>query len=256
MKTVILAGGLGSRLSEETYLKPKPLVEIGDKPILWHIMKYYSSFGLNDFIICLGYKGNMIKEYFDNYFKYSNDIKYSNNGSLNIIDNKTENWNITLIDTGKDTLTGGRLKRVIKYINDDNFCFTYGDGLSNVNLKKLIDFHNSHGKLATVTAVKPKPRFGALEIKDNTVKSFSEKPITEGGWINGGFFVLNKKVVEFISSDQTSWEIEPMQKLSKKNELKAFMHEGFWQPMDTLREKNELEYIWHSNKAPWKIWKK
>jgi len=257
MKTVILAGGYGTRLSEETELKPKPLVEIGGKPILWHIMKIYSSYGLNDFVICLGYKGYLIKEYFYNYFLHNSDVTIDvKNNKLKILNQKSEPWTVTLVDTGKDTVTGGRLKRVSKYLGNKDFCFTYGDGVSDVNIKKLIKFHKKNKKLATVTAIKPPEKFGILKIdKDNIVEGFFEKQQGLDKYINGGFFVLSPKVIKFISGDNISWEREPMEHLAKIKQLSSYKHRGFWHPMDTLRDKRYLEDLWSSGKANWKIWK-
>ncbi len=257
MKTVILAGGLGSRLSEETEFKPKPLVEIGGKPILWHIMKIYSAYGLNEFIICLGYKGYLIKEYFYNYFLHNSDVTIDiKNNNLKIINEKSEAWKVTLVDTGKDTVTGGRLKRVSKYLGKKDFCFTYGDGVSNVDIKKLIKFHKKNKKLATVTAIKPPERFGILKInKDNIIEGFYEKQQGINKFINGGFFVLSPKVLEFIEGDSISWEQEPMKHLAKIKQLSAYKHNGFWHPMDTLRDKRYLDNLWNIGKAKWKIWK-
>ncbi|MDA7719301.1 glucose-1-phosphate cytidylyltransferase [Candidatus Pelagibacter sp.] len=257
MKTVILAGGYGTRLSEETELKPKPLVEIGGKPILWHIMKIYSSYGLNDFVICLGYKGYLIKEYFYNYFLHNSDVTIDvKNNKLKILNQKSEPWTVTLVDTGKDTVTGGRLKRVSKYLGNKDFCFTYGDGVSDVNIKKLIKFHKKNKKLATVTAIKPPEKFGILKIdKDNIVEGFFEKQQGLDKYINGGFFVLSPKVIKFISGDDISWEREPMEHLAKIKQLSSYKHRGFWHPMDTLRDKRYLEDLWSSGKANWKIWK-
>lgn len=256
MKAVILAGGFGTRISEESQLKPKPLIEIGGKPILWHIMKLYSYHGINEFIICCGYKGNMIKEYFSNYFLYNSDVTFDlRNNGMKIHSNRSEPWSITLVDTGEQTLTGGRLRRVRKYIEgDDPFCFTYGDGLADVDISKLIQFHRSHGKMATLTATFAPGRFGALNIQDGAIKQFKEKPRGDGGMINGGFFVLSPAVLNFIEGDRTTWEEEPLEKLASQNELMAFPHSGFWQPMDTLRDKNVLERLWESGQAPWKIW--
>jgi len=258
MKAVILAGGLGTRLSEETDLKPKPLVEIGEKPILWHIMKIYSTHGINDFIICCGYKGYLIKEYFANYFLHNSNVTFHmKDNNMEIHENKAEPWNVTLIDTGQNTMTGGRLKRVKEYIKDEEFfCFTYGDGLGDIDISALIKFHFKHGKKATVTATRPPGRYGALKFgQKDIVDSFQEKPDGDGSWINGGFFVLNPEVIEFIQDDQSIWEEEPLTKLAKNNQLYAFKHDGFWQPMDTLREKIMLNELWATNKAPWKIWK-
>ncbi len=256
MKVVILAGGLGTRIYEETHLKPKPLIEIGGKPILWHIMKIYSAHGVNDFIICCGYKGYLIKEYFANYFLHMSDVTIDmKSNEIRVHQKKAEPWKVTLIDTGEDTLTGGRLKRVADYVSDEDlFCFTYGDGLADINLTAEIEFHRTHGKMATVCAVKPPGRYGALEIEDGNVTGFTEKPPGDGGLINGGYFVLSPKCIELIEGDQSSWEGNALAKLSDMNELIAFEHDGFWQPMDTLREKNHLEELWSSSKAPWKIW--
>jgi len=258
MKAVILAGGLGTRLSEETTVKPKPMVEIGGKPILWHLMKILSSYGINDFIICCGYKGYYIKEYFQNYCLRNSDIKFNTkNSSSEILKNSPEQWNVTCVDTGETTLTGGRLKRVREYLDpNESFLFTYGDGLGNVNIKSLIKFHASHNKLATVTAVKPPGRFGILSINENQdVTEFNEKPEYQNTWINGGFFILNPNAIDYIENDDTSWEEQPLREITKQNELAAFKHEGFWQPMDTLAEKRYLEKLYESDKAPWMIWK-
>lgn len=256
MKAVILAGGLGTRISEETHLKPKPLIEIGGRPILWHIMKNYSGHGVHDFVICCGYKGYLIKEYFANYFLHMSDVTFDMaNNHMQVHQQKAEPWKVTLIDTGEDTLTGGRLKRVGNYVKDeDAFCFTYGDGLSNVDIRASIQFHMDHGKLATVTAVLPPGRYGALERSGDLVTGFVEKPRGDGGVINGGFFVLSPKVLSYIECDLTSWEGRPVDNLTSKGEMMAFEHQGFWQPMDTLREKNLLEELWASGKAPWKNW--
>lgn len=256
MKAVILAGGLGTRISEETHLKPKPMIEIGGRPILWHLMKIYSAHGINDFIICCGYKGYVIKEYFANYFLHMSDVTFDmRNNKMEVHQGNAEPWRVTLVDTGDETLTGGRLKRVKSYlVNEDAFCFTYGDGLCNVNISGLIEFHRAHGRLATVTAVQPPGRYGALDIRDNRVSQFIEKPRGDGGWINGGFFVLSPKCIDFIDGDQSSWEGDPLSAIAKNGELAAFQHEGFWQPMDTLREKNLLEDLWVSGSAPWKAW--
>lgn len=256
MKAVILAGGLGTRISEETHLKPKPMVEIGGRPILWHIMKIYSQHGINDFIICCGYKGYIIKEYFANYFLHMSDVTFDiQSNKMEVHRKRAENWKVTLIDTGSDTMTGGRLKRVANFLDqEEQFCFTYGDGVSDVNISDLIKFHHSKNKLATVTAVIPPGRYGALEVQQNDVKSFVEKPKGDRALINGGFFVLSPKVIDLIDNDNTSWEGEPLRKLAEMNELAAFEHHGFWQPMDTLREKNMLIELWDSNKAPWKTW--
>jgi glucose-1-phosphate cytidylyltransferase len=256
VKAVILAGGLGTRLSEETGLRPKPMVEIGGKPILWHIMKMYSAHGIHDFIICCGYKGYVIKEYFANYFLHSSDVTIDlRNNKLEILEQKAEPWTITLVDTGENTQTGGRLKRVAPYLKDEeNFCLTYGDGVGSVNLTELIAFHKAHGKPATMTAVQPPGRFGALELSGTSIKAFIEKPQGDGGWINGGFFVLKPQVLQYIADDATLWEKTPLEQLAKNNEIEAFFHKGFWQPMDTLRDKTHLEDLWLSGNAPWKVW--
>ena len=256
MKAVILAGGLGTRISEETHLKPKPLIEIGGRPILWHIMKNYSVYGVNDFVICCGYKGYLIKEYFANYFLHMSDVTFDMvNNKMEVHQHKVEPWRVTLIDTGEGTLTGGRLKRVAEHIKgEDAFCFTYGDGVGDVDINELIGFHQRHGKLATVTAVLPPGRYGALERSGDKVTGFVEKPRGDGGVINGGFFVLSPKVLDFIAGDHVSWEGEPLARLAQLGEMMAFEHQGFWQPMDTLREKNLLEELWASGKAPWKNW--
>ena len=256
MKAVILAGGLGTRISEETHLKPKPMIEIGGRPILWHILKMYSSHGINDFIICCGYKGYIIKEYFANYFLHMSDVTFDiANNQMAVHKKNSESWKVTLVDTGNITMTGGRLKRVASYIkNETAFCFTYGDGLSDVDIRALINFHEANGRLATVTAVQPPGRYGVLEVTGSEVISFSEKPQGDGSLINGGFFVLSPKCLDLIEGDCISWEIEPLRALAKKNELSAFKHDGFWQPMDTLREKKILEDLWNSGKAPWMNW--
>lgn len=257
MKAVILAGGLGTRISEETHLRPKPMIEVGGKPILWHIMKSYSAHGVSDFIICCGYKGYIIKEYFANYFLHMSDVTFDmEHNSMEVHQQKVEPWRVTLVDTGEETLTGGRLKRVAEYVqNEDAFCFTYGDGLSDVDISRKIAFHKQHGKLATVTAVQPPGRYGALQIEGTRVDGFIEKPRGDGGLINGGFFVLSPKCIELIAGDYTSWEGEPLVQLALDKELMAFKHDGFWQPMDTLRDKNVLEDLWATGKAPWKIWR-
>lgn len=256
MKAVILAGGLGTRISEETHLKPKPMIEIGGRPILWHIMKMYSTHGVNDFVICCGYKGYVIKEYFANYFLHMSDVTFDmTTNSMEVHHQKAEPWRVTLVDTGDDTLTGGRLKRVEAYIKDEEaFCFTYGDGVSDLDIRAGIDFHRRHGKLATVTAVLPPGRYGALERSGSQVTGFAEKPRGDGGLINGGFFVLSPKCLDLIDGDQSSWEGAPLTELATRGEMMAFEHYGFWQPMDTLREKNLLEDLWASGKAPWKCW--
>ena len=256
MKAVILAGGLGTRISEETHLKPKPMIEIGGKPILWHIMKLYSAHGVNDFVICCGYKGYIIKEYFANYFLHMSDVTFDiSNNSMLVHHQNAEPWKVTLIDTGEDTLTGGRLKRVKNYINqDESFCFTYGDGLADVNISEQIAFHKQHKKLATVTAVQPPGRYGALDLQDSKVLGFTEKPRGDGGLINGGFFVLSPECLNLIDGDNTPWESTPLIELAHSGELMAYKHSGFWHAMDTLRDKMILEELWNSNKAPWKIW--
>jgi len=256
MKTVILAGGLGTRISEETHLKPKPMIEIGGKPILWHIMKIYSSHGLNDFIICCGYKGYIIKEYFANYFLHMSDVSFNfNDNKMTVHEKNAEPWKVTLVDTGEQTMTGGRLKRVQKYLGKDAFCFTYGDGLCDINVRELINYHNSQNTLATVTAVRPPSRFGSIYMDGNIVKKFVEKPLGDGSWINGGFFVLSPESLQYIKrGDETIWEGEPMQLLTKLGELSAYKHTGFWHPMDTLRDKNYLEKLWYAGDAPWKTW--
>lgn len=256
MKVVILAGGLGTRISEETVSKPKPMVEIDGKPILWHIMKIYSYYGINDFIICCGYKGYVIKEYFQNYFLHQSDVTFDMKSQKMIVHKeRAEPWNVTLVDTGDGSMTGGRLKRIEPYLkNEKAFCFTYGDGVADVNIKELIDFHLAHGKEATLTATFPPGRFGALEIQNNEVIQFQEKPRGDGALINGGFFVLSPKVLDRIEGDFTVWEQEPLKGLASDKQLMAFRHEGFWQPMDTLRDKHYLEELLESNQAPWKLW--
>jgi glucose-1-phosphate cytidylyltransferase len=256
MKAVILAGGLGTRISEETHLKPKPMIEIGGKPILWHIMKLYSAHGINDFIVCCGYKGYVIKEYFANYFLHMSDVTFDmRNNEMEVHQKKAEPWRVTLVDTGEDTMTGGRLKRVQDYIKDEEaFCFTYGDGVADVDVTRLVAFHKAHGKLATVTAVQPPGRYGALSMEQDQVLGFIEKPKGDGGWINGGFFVLSPECLKYIDGDQSSWEGAPLTQLARDGQLMAFKHAGFWQPMDTLREKNMLEDLWQSGKAPWRVW--
>jgi glucose-1-phosphate cytidylyltransferase len=255
-KAVILAGGLGTRISEETHLKPKPMIEIGGKPILWHIMKIYSAHGINDFVVCCGYRGYLIKEYFANYFLHMSDVTFDMaSNQMEVHQRKAEPWRVTLVDTGEDTLTGGRLKRVADYIrNEDEFCFTYGDGVSDVDISASIEFHRKHGKLATVAAVMPPGRYGALAREGDYVTGFIEKPRGDGGMINGGFFVLSPKVLDFIDGDTSSWEGAPLSEIAACGEMMAFEHMGFWQPMDTLREKNLLEDLWISGRAPWKIW--
>jgi glucose-1-phosphate cytidylyltransferase len=257
MKAVILAGGLGTRISEETHIKPKPMIEIGGKPILWHILKMYSAHGINDFIICCGYKGYVIKEYFANYFLHMSDVTFDlSKNEMQVHQHKAEPWRVTLVDTGDDSMTGGRLKRVASFLKDEaDFCFTYGDGVSDINLTELISFHRKHGKLATLTAVYPPGRFGALDMTaDDTVTSFKEKPKGDGGMINGGFFVLSPKVIDLIENDSTVWEKNPLETLAEQGQLAAFRHHGFWQPMDTLRDKIYLEEVWQKGTAPWKVW--
>ncbi len=255
MKAVILAGGFGTRISEETALKPKPMVEIGNKPILWHILKIYSHFNINEFIICCGYKGYVIKEFFANYFLHTCDVTLDmNDNSMEIHSKNTEPWKITLVDTGENTMTGGRLKRVSNYLNNETFCFTYGDGVANVDINKLIKFHKKNGRKATLTAVKPPGRFGSLEFERGKVLSFKEKPKGDGNLINGGFFVLEPSVLELIDGDSCTWEDTPLKTLAENNELSAYYHEGFWQPMDMLRDKNYLEDLWNSGNPPWKSW--
>jgi glucose-1-phosphate cytidylyltransferase len=255
VKTVILAGGLGTRISEETHLRPKPMIDLGGKPVLWHIMKTYSAYGLTDFIICCGYKGYIIKEYFANYFLHMSDVTFDFSDNKMIVHEKNaEPWKVTLVDTGEHTQTGGRLKRIKKYLDDDSFCFTYGDGVSNVNIDKLIRFHRKQDTLATVTAVQPVGRFGELDVLNDKIIGFEEKPQSNGSWINAGYFVLSPKVLDYIEDDSTIWEREPIEALAKKGQLSAYKHSGFWKPMDTLRDKNVLEEMWQSEQAPWKIW--
>jgi glucose-1-phosphate cytidylyltransferase len=256
MKVVLLAGGMGTRLSEETVVRPKPMVEIGGKPILWHIMKMYSHYGFNDFIICLGYKGYMIKEYFANYFLHTSDVTFDiQHNRMEVHQKYAEPWKVTLVDTGDHTMTGGRVKRIQSYVNGEPFLLTYGDGVADLNIAQLVAFHQAHRKHVTVTATQPIGRFGALTLeRDNIVKSFMEKPIGDGGWINGGFFVMQPEVFRYITDDSTTLERDPMEKLAGEGELIAFKHYGFWQAMDTLRDKNHLEDLWASNKAPWKLW--
>jgi len=256
MKAVILAGGLGTRLSEETNVKPKPMVEIGNNPILWHIFKIYSAYGINDFVVCLGYKGYAIKEYFANYFLHSSDVTFDlENNSMDVHLKKTEPWRVTLIDTGEETMIGGRIKRIIDYVKDDEeFCLTYGDGVSDIDIGELIKFHRKENRLATVTGVQPPGRFGAIDMDGSRVTGFREKPQGDGGWINGGFFVLSPKVVDYIDGDETVWEQEPMENLAKDGELSVYLHDGFWHPMDTLRDKRYLESLWESRRAPWRVW--
>ncbi len=256
MIAVILAGGLGTRISEETHLKPKPMIEIGGKPIIWHIMKLYSAHGVNDFVICCGYKGYVIKEYFQNYFLHMSDVTFDmTKNEMKVHQQKAETWRVTLVDTGDDTMTGGRLKRVTRYVEKESeFCFTYGDGVSNIDIGAQIAFHKRHGKLATVTAVQPPGRYGALSMDGESVRGFIEKPQGDGGWINGGFFILSPRCIDLIADDTSTWEGGPLDQLAARGELMAYEHIGFWQPMDTLRDKNHLESLWQSNQAPWKTW--
>jgi glucose-1-phosphate cytidylyltransferase len=256
MKAVLLAGGLGTRISEESYLRPKPMIEIGGKPILWHIMKIYSHYGINDFVICLGYKGYVVKEYFANYFMHMSDVTFDmQKNSMEVHQRYVEPWRVTLVDTGEDTLTGGRLKRVRQYIGDERFCFTYGDGVADVDIGALLAFHKLHGKMASLTAIKPPGRYGAINIDGSSVSSFQEKPAGDGGWINGGFFVLEPSVLDFIDGDQTSWESAPLMRLAASGQLQAYQHGGFWQAMDTLRDKTHLEELWSAGNPPWKVWR-
>ena len=255
MKAVILAGGLGTRIIEESHLKPKPMIEIGGMPIIWHIMKLYSCHGINDFVICAGYKGYIIKEYFANYFLHMSDVTFDmRENSVKIHKNNSEPWSITVVDTGDQTNTGGRIKRIQKYVDNETFCMTYGDGVSNVDIKKLVDFHKSENKAATLTAVQPPGRYGALYLEGNDVIKFKEKPLGDKSWINGGFFVLEPEVFEYIDNDSTSWELDSLNNLAFDGKLNSFKHEGFWLPMDTLRDKNKLEELWAEQKAPWKVW--
>jgi glucose-1-phosphate cytidylyltransferase len=256
MKAVILAGGLGTRISEETHLKPKPMIEIGGKPILWHIMKLYSAHGVNEFIVCCGYRGYVIKEYFANYFLHMSDVTFDiANNTMQVCERHAEPWKVTLVDTGERTQTGGRLRRVARFVRDEEeFCFTYGDGVADLDITREIKFHRRHGKLATVLAVQPPGRYGALQIEDETVLSFVEKPRGDGGLINGGFFVLSPKCLELIEGDESAWEGDPLEQLAREKELMAYEHRGFWRPMDTLRDKNQLEELWASGNAPWKVW--
>ncbi len=256
MKAVILAGGFGTRISEETAVKPKPMVEIGGKPILWHIMKIYSAHGINDFVICLGYKGYLIKEYFANYYLHNSDVTFDlSDNRIEVHKTETEPWSVTLVDTGEDTMTGGRLKRVQRFLDNEPFCFTYGDGLSDVNIGDLVAFHNKGGGLATLTAVQPPGRFGALDMEQQKITGFQEKPDGEGGRINGGFFVLSPGIFDYIDGDRTAWEKEPMERLANDGQLSAFIHDGFWHPMDTLRDRVSLEEQWQSGMPRWKVWK-
>ncbi|HFL2185666.1 TPA: glucose-1-phosphate cytidylyltransferase [Pseudomonas putida] len=255
MKAVILAGGLGTRISEESHLRPKPMIEIGGKPIIWHIMKIYSHYGINDFVICLGYKGYVIKEYFANYFLHMSDVTFDmSENQMHIHNRHAEPWRVTLVDTGENTATGGRLKRVRDYVGDETFCLTYGDGVADVDLPALIDFHGRHAKLATVTAVQPPGRYGALDVRGEQVHGFQEKPLGDGGWINGGFFVLEPGVFDYIEGDATTWEYEPMRALAQDGQLMTHVHRGFWQAMDTLRDRSYLEERWKADEAQWRIW--
>lgn len=255
MKAVILAGGYGTRISEESYLKPKPMIEIGSKPIIWHIMKYYSSYGINEFIICCGYKSYVIKEYFSNYFLHNSDVTFDmEKNEMHVHREYAENWKVTLIDTGIDSQTGGRLKRIASYLDDEDFCFTYGDGLSDIDLDALIACHKKSNKLATLSIVQPPGRFGSVELEGNTVTKMTEKPLGDGAWINGGFFILSPKVIDYIDNDLTIWEREPLEALTKESQLNAYQHKGFWHPMDTLRDKRYLDDLWNTNKAAWKNW--
>ena len=257
MKAVILAGGYGTRISEESSIRPKPMVEIGEKPILWHIMKIYSAHGINNFIVCCGYKGYMIKEYFSNYFLHMSDVTFDmKNNCMEVHQNNVEPWKVTLVDTGERTMTGGRIKRVKDYIDNGTFCLTYGDGVSDVNIANLLQFHRDQNAIVTLTAVQAPGRFGAIRLEKNQTKisSFREKPLGDGAWINGGFFICEPRVIDYIRDDSTVWEQEPLQRLAQEGKLAAFKHEGFWHPMDTLRDKNVLEELWQSEKAPWKVW--
>jgi glucose-1-phosphate cytidylyltransferase len=255
MKLVILAGGLGTRISEETSVRPKPMVEVGGRPILWHIMKMYSRHGVNDFILCLGYKGYLIKEFFANYFLHTSDVTFDlANNAMQVHQRNAEPWKVTLVDTGESTMTGGRLKRVAPYLGDGDFCFTYGDGVADIDIAALLAHHKAGGTLATLTAVQPPGRFGALDLDGDCVRGFQEKPLGDGGWVNGGFFVLSPKVLDYIEDDATTWEREPLQHLASEGQLRSYFHRGFWQPMDTLRDKAMLEELWASGAAPWKTW--
>jgi glucose-1-phosphate cytidylyltransferase len=255
MKAVILAGGSGTRISEETHLRPKPMIEIGAKPILWHIMKLYSAHGVDDFVICLGYKGYMIKEYFANYYLHTCDVTFNvGKNEMTVHQSSAEPWKVTLVDTGIDTMTGGRLRRVLDYVRDEDFCFTYGDGVADVDISRLIDFHGSQGTIATVTAVQPPGRFGAMEVDGKHVTTFQEKPLGDGGWINGGFFVLSSGVGDYLEGDETVWEQEPLRRLAEDGELSSYKHDGFWQPMDTQRDMTHLQELWETGRAPWAVW--
>lgn len=255
MKVVILAGGLGTRISEESHLRPKPMIEVGGKPVLWHVMKIYAAHGVRDFIICLGYKGYMIKEYFANYFLHMSDVTFDMvSNRMEVHQASAEPWRVTLVDTGENTMTGGRLKRVARYLDDEPFCFTYGDGVSDIDVSALTRFHSEQGTLATVTAVQPPGRFGAIDLREHRITSFMEKPQGDGGWVSGGFFVLSPKVLDYIEGDATVWERGPMEQLAREGQMAAYQHRGFWLPMDTLRDKVQLEELWGSGRAPWKIW--
>jgi glucose-1-phosphate cytidylyltransferase len=255
MKAVILAGGLGTRLAEETTIRPKPMVEIGDRPILWHIMKIYSSYGINEFVICLGYRGYMIKEYFANYYLHTSDVTFDvAENRMQVHHTKTDPWTVTLIDTGTDTMTGGRLRRVLDYVGDEDFCFTYGDGVADIDMGRLIETHRKHGTIATVTAVQPLGRFGSMSLEGDRVTAFTEKPAGDDAWINGGFFVVSPGIRAYLEADDTVWEREPLQRLAAEGQLTSYRHTGFWQPMDTLRERDRLQELWQSGAAPWKTW--
>ena len=255
MKAVILAGGRGTRLAEETVIRPKPMVQIGGKPILWHIMKIYSTYGIRDFVVCCGYKGYMIKEYFANYFLHNSDVTFDlSKNDMEVHQNTSEPWRVTLVDTGDKSATGGRLRRVRSYLGDEHFCFTYGDGVSNVDVGALLEFHRSHGKLATVTAIKPPSKYGVLRFERERIVDFQEKPIGQGGWINGGYFVLSPKVIDYIDDDETPFEHAPMRRIVEEGQLDAYFHRGFWQAMDTIRDKNVLEELWDTGAPPWRIW--
>jgi glucose-1-phosphate cytidylyltransferase len=255
VKAVILAGGLGTRISEETVSRPKPMIEIGGKPMLWHIMKLYSAAGIDEFVVCLGYKGYMVKEYFANYFLHTSDVTFDiANSRMEVHQSTAEPWSVTLVDTGEQTMTGGRLKRVMRYLGDDDFCMTYGDGVTDMDIRRLIDFHREQGVLATVTTVQPPGRFGAVELREGRITGFREKPQGDGGWINGGFFVLSPRVVDYIEGDDTIWEREPLERLAAAGELAAYTHTGFWHAMDTVRDMNYLERLWASGNAPWNTW--
>lgn len=256
MKAVILAGGLGTRISEESAVRPKPMIEIGGKPILWHIMKLYSTYHIHDFIICLGYKGYLIKEYFANYFLHTSDVTFDiKNNKMAIHQNLAEPWQVTLVETGEQTMTGGRLKRIVNYLDNEDFCFTYGDGVADINIDDLLRYHKMQDTLATLTAIQPPGRFGALRLDNGKINGFTEKPMGDGGWINGGFFVLSPKVIDFIEGDETIWERYPLEHLAETGQLSAYLHKGFWHAMDTVRDKKYLEELWDSGKAPWKTWK-